>query len=135
MLLVIAISVSTDASPPPTTKQAKTERKSDKTQYIRFVAGADYAASVRVFNAQWEAVFVYTPWPHYPYEARPNRRTRTGLIRMYVNTQGTVTSLKLLKSTGHRVLDEEGLKTFIRWRAKPGPPREVDMPLTFTTSN
>ncbi len=44
---------------------------------------------------------------------------------------GKVTEVKILHSTGQRRFDEGAVDAFLRWRAKPGLVREVDMPLTF----
>jgi TonB family protein len=102
-----------------------------KTEYIRYIPGADPAAATRAFDAKWKAIFVSTPWPQYPYEARRRRLTGTGVLRIYVDESGKVTGVTIIKSTGHRQLDDAGLKAFGQWRAKPGPRREVDMPLRF----
>jgi TonB family protein len=83
-------------------------------------------------DAEWKAMFIESPKPDYPLELRRQHLTGRGLFRMYVDEQGKVTSIKILKSIGHRELDAEAMKGFIRWRAKPGTRREVDMPITFT---
>ena len=128
-ITLLAISLRAERSP-ESQRTTKGPVRS-KTQYVRYIAGPDAAAASRAFDAQWKAIFFYTPSPDYPYEARRQRVTGSGLFRMYVNELGKVAALKVLKSTGNGELDAEGLKAFIRWRAKPGPRREVDMPLTF----
>jgi TonB family protein len=90
------------------------------------------ATARRYSDAEWKAIFIRTPRPDYPYNLRRLRITGSGVFRLYVDKQGTVTSVRILKSTRHQELDAEALKAFMHWRAKPGPLREVDMPITFT---
>lgn len=118
---VAAISV--HASPASKTKQEKSETTGSKTQHIFLGPGS---------TTSIHAVFVHTPWPDYPYEARLRQWTGNGRVRVYLNEQGTVTNVELLKSTGHPVLDEEALKAFRHWLGKSGPSREVDTPFIFT---
>ena len=106
-------------------------RKTPKIEYIRYEPGNDPAKATRDFDAKWKAIFIATPWPEYPYEARRSGITGKGLLRIYVDESGKVTDVKVLKSTGNPLLDFAGLTAFRRWRAKPGVRREVDMPLTF----
>ena len=108
--------------------------KTPRTEYIRYEPGADPARASRQFDGKWKATFISTPWPDYPYEARRSRITGRGLLRIYVDESGRVSDVRVLKSTGNRQLDDAGLAAFRHWRAKAGPRREVDMPLTFTLS-
>jgi TonB family protein len=59
----------------------------------------------------------------------------TGLYRLTVDTQGTVTQIQILKRIGPPILDATVLRTFVRWRAQPGPTRIVDVPLTIIPGN
>ena len=111
-------------------KPAKRE-ESSRTEHIRYVPGADPATASRLFEARWKSIFVSTPWPDYPYLARRDRIEGRGLLRIYVDESGRVTNVVVLKTTGSRLLDYAGLKAFRQWKARPGPRREVDMPLTF----
>ncbi len=81
-----------------------------------------------------KAIFFREVKPDYPCEALRRREEGTGLFRLYVDERGKVTSVKILKSTGHQVLDAEGIRTFGMWRARPGERREVDVPLNFVMS-
>jgi hypothetical protein len=51
-----------------------------------------------------------------------------GVYRLEVNSQGTVAAVTILKSMGSAV-DVPVMKTFVGWRAKPGPVRIVDISL------
>ena len=90
------------------------------------------ALSKRYTDAERDAMFIVRPVPDYPYELREHRIEGSGLYRMYVDSEGKVTAVKILQSAGHPGLDNAALRAFKRWRAKPGPPGEVDMPATFT---
>ena len=83
-------------------------------------------------TAQVLAMFYKTYRPVYPYEARRNNMEGRGLFRMYINEEGTVTSVGVLASTGHKLLDINASNGLIHWRAKPGHRREVDIPVAFT---
>ena len=72
--------------------------------------------------------------PEYPYEARARHWTGSGLVLVHVNAGGYVTSARMLKSTGHRILDEAALKAFRQWRFKPGTVPEVRLPIRYTMS-
>jgi TonB family protein len=79
-------------------------------------------------------MFIRATKPEYPYEALRRREEGRGLFRLYVDERGKVTAVTILKSTGNRVLDSEGIRTFKSWRARPGERREVDIPLNFVLS-
>src|SRR5467141_4886989 len=82
----------------------------------------------RYTGAEIKAMFTYMPWPDYPYHARSIHMTGVGMFRLLVNEQGRVTSVVTLQSTGQPELDAEAIKTYLRWLARPGAKREVDVP-------
>jgi len=76
---------------------------------------------------------IFTPAPHYPYKARANHLTGAGLVRVDINTRtGYVSSARILKSTGHQILDDEALKAFRAWRFKPATVSWAKIPVSFS---
>jgi TonB family protein len=80
---------------------------------------------------QLMAMFVKKGVPQYPYQARRSRIQGDGLFRLYVNENGTVTSVGVMKSTGSPILDLAAAGSFYQWQAKPGRRREIDIPMSF----
>jgi TonB family protein len=80
-----------------------------------------------------KAVVAYAPRPVYPYEARRQRVTGSGVALLVVNqTSGTVTDVLLVQSCGNAFLDKSTLDALRRWRFKPGSVIRVQVPLTYT---
>ena len=76
---------------------------------------------------------VFAPRPAYPYEARRQGITGTGIILLEVNpSTGAVERASMARSTGSPILDRETLMVFRRWRFKPGTPGLIKIPITFT---
>jgi TonB family protein len=80
---------------------------------------------------------IYAPKPNYPLYARQRHWTGIGWFVMNLDTKtGFVKSVTMLQSTGHKMLDDEVIKTFSRWRFEPGKgaPR-VKFPITFSMAS
>lgn len=76
---------------------------------------------------------INAPRPEYPYEARRQRVTGTGIVAMTIHpASGNVSSVAISKSTGSQFLDNAALTAFRRWRFKPGTVSSVTCPITFT---
>jgi TonB family protein len=48
---------------------------------------------------------------------------------------GKVTSVKVVKSTGHEVLDRSAIQALRSWRYVPGAVREVHVPIRFPAND
>jgi TonB family protein len=70
--------------------------------------------------------------PAYPYAARDQHLEGSGLYRLNIKPDGTVDSVTILKSTGHRLLDEAAVDAFRQWRFKPGALHALKIPINFT---
>lgn len=96
-------------------------------------------------RADQNQIFSYHPYPAFENEIRFSKITGTGMYRLTVDAQGAVTQIQILKRfsgshPGRGGPGESGffpgfdklmLQTLIRWRAKPGPLRVVDIYLSF----
>jgi protein TonB len=75
--------------------------------------------------------------PHYPDRARNDGMEGTALLRLRIAADGTTQEIRLLRSTGHRLLDEAAQAAARRWEIAPalqeGRTIEawVDVPVRF----
>lgn len=91
----------------------------------RGTAGSHLSSSAR-------ALALSAPWPEYPPAARQNGITGDGVAMMTIDPiRGSVTHVSMWKSTGNRYLDDAALRSFRRWRFKPGSISKVKAPVTF----
>jgi TonB family protein len=73
------------------------------------------------------------PRPEYPYEARRQRLTGSGIALLTIDrASGAVLNVQMSRSTGSPVLDSAAINAFRRWRFKPGTAAAVQTPITFT---
>jgi TonB family protein len=90
------------------------------------------AIARRYSGPELKAMFTFMPKPEYPYKLRfVQHMEGSGMFRMIVDERGKVTAVTALQSTGHPELDAEAIKGLMRWKARPGQQREVDVPVTF----
>jgi hypothetical protein len=71
-----------------------------------------------------KTVFTFFPYPYVASNELPP--ARSGLYRLDVSPDGTVSAVTILSSMGQS-LDVRAMKAFIKWKAKPGRPRLVDV--------
>jgi protein TonB len=80
-----------------------------------------------------KAFALSAPRPEYPYEARRQRLTGSGVATLTIDTAtGAVTSVTMARSTGSAVLDNATISGLRRWRFKPGTVSQVQTPITYT---
>jgi TonB family protein len=90
------------------------------------------ADAVTLDAAQAKQFVLYAPTPDYPIWARREYRTGDGVFLLNIDDQkGTVTSIKIEKTTGFRSLDVSCLKALIRWRFRPHTLTKVRVPVRF----
>jgi TonB family protein len=78
-------------------------------------------------------VALSAPRPEYPYEARRQRITGSGIVAMTVDpATGRVTEASMWQSTGNAFLDNAAITGFRRWRFKPGTAFRIKSPITYT---
>jgi len=78
------------------------------------------------------ALALSAPWPEYPSAARQNGITGDGVALMMIDSRrGSVTHVSMLKSTGNPSLDDAAMRSFRRWRFRPGSISRLKAPVTF----
>ena len=101
-------------------------RKARPTSLVR---GTTATASLRSLKT----MVMYAPGPVYPYEARRQRVTGSGVALLTVDKiSGTVIDVIMTQSCGNAILDNSTLDAFRRWRFKPGGVTNVQVPITYT---
>jgi TonB family protein len=91
---------------------------------------SDYAEE----RAPWLSDMVKFVQPEYPREYRARRIEGTAIFRIIVDaSSGSVTSVKLIKSSGHSGLDDSASRAIQQWRWRPHTWTEIDMPVAFRT--
>ena len=83
-------------------------------------------------SAHARALAIYAPKPDYSFDARSHWVEGRGLFLLSVRPDGTVDSVQVDKSTGHRELDESAIAALEKWRFKPGIVSHVKIPMEFT---
>jgi outer membrane biosynthesis protein TonB len=91
---------------------------------LRGAASLPQGAVHLIISSDADARKTFTYFPYPPVAAAP--RPRRGVYRLEVNPQGAVAAITVLKSMGP-ARDATAMKTFVQWRAKPGPLRIVDV--------
>jgi TonB family protein len=120
-LTFILLGTTFSADPPEETK-AKSKAGGSKKEPVHLVVNS---------AADSKQIFTYSPRPIPPTEYLFARVSGIGRYRLTIDEQGAVTQVQILKRIGVPMLDATVLKTFIRWRAKPGPVRIVDVGFTM----
>jgi TonB family protein len=100
-------------------------RKARPTSLVR---GTTATASLRSLKT----MVLYAPCPVYPYEARRQRVTGSGVALLNVDlSSGIVTDVIITESCGNSILDNSTRDAFRRWRFKPGTVTRVQVPITY----
>ena len=127
-LLVIAMSVLLDACVPyhshdaPHVVDRVVSRATGEP-----IADAPTASTARPRRA------LYSPKPKYLREWAEKGIVGKGILELTVNSKtGQVTSARMLKSTGYKVLDNSAIEAFSGWHFRPGTVSHVRVPIEFT---
>jgi TonB family protein len=83
-------------------------------------------------SAPTHALATNAPKPDYSFEARSHWLEGRGVFLLKVRSDGTVQSVDVAKSTGHRELDQSAVAALQRWQFKPGSVTAVKIPMEFT---
>ncbi len=142
-LASVLLSTSYGAEPPKQTKESSANAGRPERKPLHLVVRS---------RADIKQTFNYSPYPAVPSELQGYGGSKvggTGTYRLNVDAQGAVTQVTILKGftvtavyderfsnvKGNPVpaLDEVMRQALIRWRAKPGPARLVDVYWSFGT--
>jgi TonB family protein len=79
--------------------------------------------------------FLKTPVPNYPPVAVAQHKKGNGWFRLTIDpATGRVTEVKVLKSTGIKILDDSAAVAFMQWKAKPRMIDNAILPAQFMGS-
>src|SRR4051812_47245246 len=81
-----------------------------------------------------KAVAIDAPRPEYPAEARKHHWVGVGWYLMHIeDSTGRVTSVDVLQSTGHRILDSAAVAALRKWTFRPHTGlTALKTPITFS---
>lgn len=115
-----------DEQPTPPFVHEKSEQRPPRIKRSAPAGARQTAAgSAKVFALS-------APRPEYPYEARRQRVTGSGVAILTVDpTTGRVTEAQMWQSTGHAILDQAALQAFRKWRFRAGTPAIVQAPVVY----
>jgi len=77
----------------------------------------------------------YSRYPDYPSAARQAHMVGSGIYLLQLRPNGTVASVEVVRSTGHRELDQACVQAFHTWHFKPKVVQvtpKVKIPVTFS---
>jgi len=80
-----------------------------------------------------KAMTLFAPRPEYPYDARRQKVTGSGVALITVDpVSGSVINVSMVQSAGNRLLDDASIAGLSRWRFRPGTASRIRCPITFT---
>src|SRR5205823_6713023 len=119
LLMILLITPPGQAASAKKKAVPNTDSNRQEPEHIVITSGADA-----------KKIFTYFPYPQAPTGLQsPNV---SGMFELTVDPQGSVTQVKIIKPIG-TIMDQIALQTFSRWKARPGPPRFVDVPSSLYT--
>ncbi len=89
-------------------------------------------AQIHVSGAGVSGVAIYAPYPKYPAAARESHWTGRGILACKLRPDGTVSSVEVLQSTGHAILDQAAIAALRQWRFTVRGGDLVKVPIRFT---
>ena len=122
--------------PPPLAAPSDAEEENvapvvPRTRVAMPIARRAHSAAATSLSAK--ALALSAPRPAYPYEARRQRITGSGVALLRIDpTTGRVTEVTMVQSTGSSILDAATVSGLRQWSFRPGTPPSVRVPITFT---
>lgn len=98
---------------------------------LQWASLSSHAVQIDVYVGRPPGVIKYV-YPEYPAKFAPYAWSGKGLFLLKVNPKtGEVEEVKVLKTTGHVLLNEMAAKAFFQWRFQPGGAAQVQVPCEF----
>jgi TonB family protein len=76
---------------------------------------------------------LYAPAPSFPPGQSLPGQGGTGRFRLTFDTQGNVTNIQIVTSTGNPYFDQAAIKTLRQWKSAPSQGWQATVPVTFKT--
>jgi len=76
---------------------------------------------------------LYAPAPSFPPGQSLPGHAGTGRFRLTFDTQGNVTNIQIVTSTGNPYFDQAAIKTLRQWKSAPSQGWQATVPVTFKT--
>jgi TonB family protein len=92
-----------------------------------------YRISARNEPLKLEPVY-NAPRPEYPEAARKQHLEGAGVVAIHIKPDGSVESVRVVKSTGYKILDDAAIRGFSRWRFRPRSLKVVTVPIQYAMS-
>jgi TonB family protein len=76
----------------------------------------------------------YAPFPQYSASAQAHHLEGSGLFLLHLRSDGSVSRVDVVQSTGHRELDDACISTYRQWRFRQNfaaKAHKVKIPVTF----
>lgn len=136
------IMIKVDAQPPPLADQ---HTKPHTDQKIESSSTPNIAISPKhhaiAITPPIAPNYLNNPPPVYPLRARKNHHQGTVILDIRVSSTGKATQIKILKSSGHKSLDQSAKRSVMTWTfisaRKNNTPVEghIEIPITFKLEN
>jgi TonB family protein len=76
---------------------------------------------------------LYAPAPSFPPGQSLPGQSGTGQYRLTFDSQGNVTNIQIVRSTGNAYFDQSAVKTLRQWKSAPSQGWQATVPVTFRT--
>ncbi len=96
------------------------------------LVGATTLSGKTLSAQQLKPLVLHAAWPPDSVGVRVSRRLKVGVFLLGVLSDGTVAKVEILQSTGHRGMDGDVVRAFMKWRFRPNSVSEVRVPAFYT---
>jgi TonB family protein len=94
---------------------------------------AEVARATATPHATPKPRLLYAPAPSFPPGQSLPGQSGTGRFRLTFDSQGNVTDIRIVTSTGNPYFDQAAIKTLRQWKSAPSQGWQATVPVTFKT--